>query len=90
MQVSGNVSNDSENCIDNNAYSQPEIIIVKYYHVQPLQHGTWSSIIMYTHHNMAPGPVFSFITITVGHLVHIGLIQVKEEGWTGFSEGWQG
>ena len=20
----------------------------------------------------------------------IGLIQVKEEGWTGFSEGWQG
>ena len=21
---------------------------------------------------------------------HIGLIQVKEEGWTGFSEGWKG
>ena len=21
---------------------------------------------------------------------HIGLIRVKEEGWTGFSEGWQG
>ena len=21
---------------------------------------------------------------------NIGLIQVKEEGWTGFSEGWQG
>ena len=25
-----------------------------------------------------------------GHLCHIGLIQVKEEGWAGFSKGWQG
>ena len=24
------------------------------------------------------------------NMVHIGLIQVKEKGWTGFSEGWQG
>ena len=25
----------------------------------------------------------------MGH-IHIGLIRIKEEGWTGFSEGWQG
>ena len=36
---------------------------------------------------------FDKVSIYQDHLksnANIGLIQVKEEGWTGFSEGWQG
>ena len=39
---------------------------------------------MLSHEHRIFGRYYIFI------FFYIGLIQVKEEGWTGFSEGWQG